>query len=163
MHTCFQVGHIRAERDILVEADSLWVVKMFYSFQDKLNLYLIMEFLPGGNCMKSKGCFPSLWGFLISQLWVWSGTEGCGFVLFTFAVLWGGVASRWYDDTLDEKRHANRRRDTVLYSWDCACHWFYSSAGLYPSRYQTRQPSSGQQGMHWQLARGLVVGVLLAS
>lgn len=44
-----QVGHIRAERDIVVEADSLWVVKMFYSFQDKLNLYLIMEFLPGGN------------------------------------------------------------------------------------------------------------------
>lgn len=44
----FQVGHIRAERDILVEADSLWVVKMFYSFQDKMNLYLIMEFLPGG-------------------------------------------------------------------------------------------------------------------
>ncbi|KAK7814859.1 hypothetical protein U0070_026360 [Myodes glareolus] len=46
-----QVGHIRAERDILVEADSLWVVKMFYSFQDKLNLYLIMEFLPGGDMM----------------------------------------------------------------------------------------------------------------
>lgn len=44
-----QVGHIRAERDILVEADSLWVVKMFYSFQDKMNLYLIMEFLPGGG------------------------------------------------------------------------------------------------------------------
>ena len=44
-----QVGHIRAERDILVEADSLWVVKMFYSFQDKMNLYLIMEFLPGGK------------------------------------------------------------------------------------------------------------------
>ncbi|XP_038675294.1 serine/threonine-protein kinase 38 isoform X2 [Scyliorhinus canicula] len=46
-----QVGHIRAERDILVEADSQWVVKMFYSFQDKLNLYLIMEFLPGGDMM----------------------------------------------------------------------------------------------------------------
>jgi len=60
MHIYFQVGHIRAERDILVEADSLWVVKMFYSFQDKLNLYLIMEFLPGGNCMKTKGCSPSL-------------------------------------------------------------------------------------------------------
>lgn len=59
-----QVGHIRAERDILVEADSLWVVKMFYSFQDKLNLYLIMEFLPGGNPPKSKGYFPPLWGFL---------------------------------------------------------------------------------------------------
>uniref|UniRef100_A0A673HJK8 non-specific serine/threonine protein kinase n=1 Tax=Sinocyclocheilus rhinocerous TaxID=307959 RepID=A0A673HJK8_9TELE len=46
-----QVGHIRAERDILVEADSLWVVKMFYSFQDKMNLYLLMEFLPGGDMM----------------------------------------------------------------------------------------------------------------
>uniref|UniRef100_A0A2K5EVV5 non-specific serine/threonine protein kinase n=1 Tax=Aotus nancymaae TaxID=37293 RepID=A0A2K5EVV5_AOTNA len=46
-----QVGHIRAERDVLVEADSLWVVKMLYSFQDKLNLYLIMEFLPGGDMM----------------------------------------------------------------------------------------------------------------
>uniref|UniRef100_A0A8C5KX80 non-specific serine/threonine protein kinase n=1 Tax=Jaculus jaculus TaxID=51337 RepID=A0A8C5KX80_JACJA len=44
-------GHIHAERDILVEADSLWVVKMCYSFQDKLNLYLIMEFLPGGVMM----------------------------------------------------------------------------------------------------------------
>lgn len=55
-----QVGHIRAERDILVEADSLWVVKMFYSFQDKLNLYLIMEFLPGGNYLTMKGHFSFL-------------------------------------------------------------------------------------------------------
>lgn len=29
-----QVGHICAEHDILVEADSFWVVKMFYGFQD---------------------------------------------------------------------------------------------------------------------------------
>lgn len=43
------MAHIRAERDILVEADGAWVVKMFYSFQDKRNLYLIMEFLPGGQ------------------------------------------------------------------------------------------------------------------
>ncbi|PIN88698.1 Serine/threonine-protein kinase 38-like [Aquarana catesbeiana] len=46
-----QVAHIRAERDVLVEADGAWVVKMFYSFQDKRNLYLIMEFLPGGDMM----------------------------------------------------------------------------------------------------------------
>ena len=45
----FQVAHVRAERDILVEADHQWVVKMFYSFQDPVNLYLIMEFLPGGK------------------------------------------------------------------------------------------------------------------
>lgn len=43
-----QIAHARAERDILVEADNQWVVKMYYSFQDAINLYLIMEFLPGG-------------------------------------------------------------------------------------------------------------------
>lgn len=47
----FQVAHVRAERDILVEADHQWVVKMYYSFQDPMNLYLIMEFLPGGDMM----------------------------------------------------------------------------------------------------------------
>ena len=36
---------------ILVEADHQWVVKMYYSFQDPINLYLIMEFLPGGDMM----------------------------------------------------------------------------------------------------------------
>jgi serine/threonine kinase 38 len=43
------VAHVRAERDVLVEADHTWTVKMFYSFQDPRNLYLIMEFLPGGR------------------------------------------------------------------------------------------------------------------
>ena len=37
-----QVAHVRAERDILAEADHQWVVKMFYSFQDSRNLYLVM-------------------------------------------------------------------------------------------------------------------------
>lgn len=46
-----QVAHVRAERDILVKADNPWVVKMFYSFQDSVNLYLVMEFLPGGDVM----------------------------------------------------------------------------------------------------------------
>ena len=46
-----QIAHARAERDILVEADNPWVVKMYYSFQDAINLYLIMEFLPGGVCV----------------------------------------------------------------------------------------------------------------
>ncbi|XP_070562359.1 serine/threonine-protein kinase 38-like [Ptychodera flava] len=51
MHEREQVAHVRAERDILVEADNPWVVKMYYSFQDPQNLYLIMEFLPGGDMM----------------------------------------------------------------------------------------------------------------
>jgi serine/threonine kinase 38 len=46
-----QVAHVRAERDVLVEADHQWVVKMYYSFQDHVNLYLIMEFLAGGDMM----------------------------------------------------------------------------------------------------------------
>ncbi|CAJ0924093.1 12749_t:CDS:2, partial [Entrophospora sp. SA101] len=46
-----QLAHVRAERDILAEADSLWVVQLYFSFQDTSYLYLIMEFLPGGDLM----------------------------------------------------------------------------------------------------------------
>ena len=53
----YQVAHVRAERDILVEADHQWVVKMYYSFQDPANLYLIMEFLPGGDASLSLSVF----------------------------------------------------------------------------------------------------------
>lgn len=42
------MAHVRAERDILSEADCEWVVTMYFSFQDNINLYLVMEFLPGG-------------------------------------------------------------------------------------------------------------------
>ncbi|KAG9286206.1 hypothetical protein G9A89_014192 [Geosiphon pyriformis] len=46
-----QLAHVKAERDVLVECDSPWVVQLFYSFQDTQYLYLIMEFLPGGDLM----------------------------------------------------------------------------------------------------------------
>ena len=46
-----QVAHVKAERDMLVVADQQWVVKMYYSFQDEEMLYLVMEFLPGGDLM----------------------------------------------------------------------------------------------------------------
>ncbi|KAF9485332.1 AGC/NDR protein kinase [Pholiota conissans] len=46
-----QLAHVRAERDVLAESDSPWVVQLFYSFQDAAHLYLIMEFLPGGDLM----------------------------------------------------------------------------------------------------------------
>eukprot|EP00457_Paulinella_chromatophora_P004146 gb/GEZN01004156.1/.p1 GENE.gb/GEZN01004156.1/~~gb/GEZN01004156.1/.p1 ORF type:complete len:475 (+),score=93.89 gb/GEZN01004156.1/:165-1589(+) len=46
-----QVAHIRAERDVLALADNPWVVKLQYSFQDDHNLYLVMEFLQGGDMM----------------------------------------------------------------------------------------------------------------
>jgi serine/threonine kinase 38 len=35
-----QIAHVRAERDILSEADCEWVVTMYFSFQDEINLYV---------------------------------------------------------------------------------------------------------------------------
>ncbi|SCU80058.1 LAMI_0B00650g1_1 [Lachancea mirantina] len=46
-----QLAHVKAERDVLVGSDSPWVVSLYYSFQDAQYLYLIMEFLPGGDLM----------------------------------------------------------------------------------------------------------------
>ncbi|KAL8513899.1 hypothetical protein ACS0TY_013136 [Phlomoides rotata] len=46
-----QVEHVRSERNLLVEVDSRCIVKLFYSFQDSDSLYLIMEYLPGGDIM----------------------------------------------------------------------------------------------------------------
>ncbi|WOO77094.1 Serine/threonine-protein kinase CBK1 [Vanrija pseudolonga] len=46
-----QLAHVRAERDVLAESNSPWVVQLFYSFQDTAYLYLVMEFLPGGDLM----------------------------------------------------------------------------------------------------------------
>ena len=45
-----QEGHIRAERDFLVaSAKSRWVVPLIASFQDSQNLYLVMEYMVGGD------------------------------------------------------------------------------------------------------------------
>ncbi|THG21464.1 hypothetical protein TEA_001082 [Camellia sinensis var. sinensis] len=46
-----QVEHVRSERNLLAEVDSRCIVKLFYSFQDSDFLYLIMEYLPGGDIM----------------------------------------------------------------------------------------------------------------
>lgn len=46
-----QLAHVRAERDILAESDSPWVVKLHTTFQDTTYLYMLMEFLPGGDLM----------------------------------------------------------------------------------------------------------------
>lgn len=57
-----QLAHVQAERDILAEADSEWVVKLFFSFQDSHALYLVMEYIPGGLT----GAF--LWNHFITNL-----------------------------------------------------------------------------------------------
>ncbi|KAL8348670.1 hypothetical protein RB598_001776 [Gaeumannomyces tritici] len=49
--TQLQEARVRAERDILVESNSPWVVKLYMTFQDASFLYMLMEFLPGGDLM----------------------------------------------------------------------------------------------------------------
>lgn len=51
MHTKNQILHIRTEKEILQINKSEWVVQLKYSFQDDYFLYLVMEFLPGGDFM----------------------------------------------------------------------------------------------------------------
>lgn len=48
-----QVVHVKAERDILASADNdnEWLVTLHYSFQDDHMLYMVMEYLPGGDLM----------------------------------------------------------------------------------------------------------------
>ncbi|GMN49004.1 hypothetical protein TIFTF001_018163 [Ficus carica] len=46
-----QVEHVKAERNLLAEVDSNYIVKLYCSFQDDEYLYLIMEYLPGGDMM----------------------------------------------------------------------------------------------------------------
>jgi protein-serine/threonine kinase len=47
-----QLAHVRAERDILADSkDNPWLVKLHASFQDAAFLYMLMEFLPGGDLM----------------------------------------------------------------------------------------------------------------
>jgi protein-serine/threonine kinase len=48
-----QEGHLRGERDFLVKAEgSQWVVPLIASFQDNTNLYLVMEFMIGGDFLQ---------------------------------------------------------------------------------------------------------------
>lgn len=59
-----QLAHVRSERDVLAEARSNWLVELFYSFQDSIHLFLLMEFVPGGDLMTMLikfDIFPDSW------------------------------------------------------------------------------------------------------
>jgi serine/threonine kinase 38 len=48
-----QVGHVKAERDVLAKGDAnnRWLTVLYYSFTDETHLYMVMEFMPGGDLM----------------------------------------------------------------------------------------------------------------
>lgn len=55
----------------MAHANSDWIVKMFYSFQDQRYLYMVMEFMPGGDLVNlmSREDIPEEWArFYIAEL-----------------------------------------------------------------------------------------------
>ena len=60
-----QVTNVKAERMILMtQTESDFVVKLYYTFQSKDYLYLVMEYLNGGDCaalVKNLGGLPEDW------------------------------------------------------------------------------------------------------
>ncbi|KAG8345843.1 Protein tyrosine kinase Protein kinase domain [Trypanosoma vivax] len=56
-----QILHVRSEKDVMAEAAATnpWVVRLYLSFQDGQYLYMVMEYMPGGDliswlCIKQK-------------------------------------------------------------------------------------------------------------
>lgn len=45
------------ERDIMAKSKSNWIVPLFHAFQDRKHLYMVMEFMPGGDMVYLMGQF----------------------------------------------------------------------------------------------------------
>ena len=60
-----QVTNVKSERAIMmVQSDKPYVARLFASFQNKDNLFLVMEYLPGGDLatlIKMMGYLPDQW------------------------------------------------------------------------------------------------------
>ena len=46
-----QIAFYEEEKDIMAKATSEWLTSLNCSFQDQENLYLVMEFHPGGDLL----------------------------------------------------------------------------------------------------------------
>ena len=61
------VRNVRAERCILTRTDNPFVVRLYYSFQSRKNLYLVLEYLNGGDCaslLRNAGFLDENWARL---------------------------------------------------------------------------------------------------
>ena len=47
----WQVSFYEEERDIMAKATSPWITQLHYAFQDRRNLYLVMDYHPGGDLL----------------------------------------------------------------------------------------------------------------
>mmetsp|Transcript_27355 Transcript_27355/g.30466 ORF Transcript_27355/g.30466 Transcript_27355/m.30466 type:complete len:516 (-) Transcript_27355:30-1577(-) len=56
-----EVHRVKQERNIMVKTNSEWLTQLKYSFQDKANVYLAMEYIAGGDIkhlLDHVGCLP---------------------------------------------------------------------------------------------------------
>jgi len=59
-----QYEHVKTEREILAKIDNPFVLKLCYAFQNRENLYLLTEFVQGGELvfhLREKGSFKESW------------------------------------------------------------------------------------------------------
>jgi len=59
-----QVEHVNAERELLADVNHPYVVRLFCSYQDATSLYLLMEYVNGGELfyhLRKRGRFPLEW------------------------------------------------------------------------------------------------------
>ncbi|XP_037043796.1 citron rho-interacting kinase isoform X1 [Bradysia coprophila] len=65
-------SQLREERDIMAIATSEWITSLQYAFQDQNHLYLVMEYLPGGDLLSlmiRHGPFEEEWAkFYIAEM-----------------------------------------------------------------------------------------------
>jgi citron Rho-interacting kinase len=62
---CTQVAFYEEERDIMAKSCSVWLTQLQYAFQDQENLYLVMEFHPGGDLLSLLGRWVLLFSYNI--------------------------------------------------------------------------------------------------
>lgn len=106
-----QVGHIRAERDILTESENPWIVTLFYSFQV--------------NCLKN------IWYIASRSLT----TAGCEEPVHGDGVLARGRPH----GAADKERHLHGVRDAAVHGGDLHGAGLRACARLHPPRPQARQ------------------------
>ena len=49
LHKMNEIQHVITERDVLTQTRTPWLVKLLYAFQDHADVYLAMEYVPGGD------------------------------------------------------------------------------------------------------------------